>query len=241
MVNHCPVELQQKLGRWYGNGFYASLFDQKEDAVGSLDKPVVAFNLAGVKDDPILLPLTISEITYRVTRMFEDPNYRHVPKYLDIDEAHAPLKIDYFRDYVIRSIRTWGKWLAGISMWSQDPSEFLKIPDWSALRSAASTLFFMADPTLDVSLYRKTFNLSDGEISAIKELRPKREAYIVQRDIGVSKKILVEVEPEQHVISTSRPHEADLRRRLVDEYGIEEGIRRTIEELKLNQEERGIA
>jgi type IV secretion system protein VirB4 len=237
MVNHCPAELQQKLSRWYGDGFYASLFDQKEDAVGSLDKPVVAFNLAGVKDDPVLLPLTISEITYRVTRMFEDPNYRHVPKYLDIDEAHAPLKIDYFRDYVIRSIRTWGKWLAGIGMWSQDPSEFLKIPDWSALRSAASTLFFMADPTLDASLYKKTFKLSEGEIAAIKELRPKREAYIVQRDIGVSKKILVQVEPEQHVIATSRPHEANLRRSLIDKYGIEEGIQRTIEELNLNQQE----
>ncbi len=236
MVNHCPDELQQKLSRWYGKGFYASLFDQELDAVGSLDKPVVAFNLAGVKGDPVQLPLAISEITYRVTRLFEDPNYRHVPKYLDIDEAHEPLKIKYFRDYITRSIRTWGKWQAGIGLWSQDPSEFLNIPEWSVIRSAASTLFFMADPTLDSSLYKETFNLNAGEIEAIKELRPQKEAYVIQREIGVSKKIIVQVEPEQHVISTSKPWEADLREKLIARYGIEEGIQRAVKELNLNGE-----
>ncbi len=235
MVNHCPEELQRKLSRWHGEGIYAGLFDQEDDALGPIEKPVAAFNLAGVKDDPTLLPLTISEITYRVTRMFEDPDYRSVPKYLDIDEAHAPLKIDYFRDYIIRSVRTWGKWLGGIGLWSQDPGEFRKIPDWSALRSAASALFFMSDPTIDEKLYRDTFRLTDGEIEAIRELRPKKEAYIIQRDIGVSKTIIIEVEPEQHVISTSRPYEADLRQKMIDKYGIREGIQKTIEELKLNE------
>jgi type IV secretion system protein VirB4 len=89
MVNHCPAEFQQKLSRWTADGMHADLFDRKTDAVGSLDKPVVAFNLAGVKDDPVRFPLTMAEVFYRVTRMFEDPDYRNVPKYLDIDEAHA--------------------------------------------------------------------------------------------------------------------------------------------------------
>lgn len=236
VVNHCGEELRTKLDRWYGEGLHAALFDQEHDAMGSLDKPVVAFNLAGVKEDPVLLPLTISEITHRVQRIFENQRYRPVPKYLDIDEAHAPLKIAYFRDFVIKAIRTWGKWKAGIGLWSQDPSEFYKIPDWSAIRSAASTLFFMADPTLDADLYRNTFKLSEGEIAAIRELRPKREAYIVQREIGISKKVIVQVEPEQHIISTSDPFEADVREKFINQYGIEEGINRTIKELNLNDE-----
>jgi type IV secretion system protein VirB4 len=233
MVNHCPQELQQKLNRWYGKGMFASLFDQENDAIGSLDKPVVAFNLSGVKDDPTRLPLAMSEVTYRVTRMFEDPAFRHLPKYLDIDEAHALLGIRYMREYIIRSVRTWGKWKAGVGLWSQDPNEFRRIEDWTALRSAASTLFFMADPTADAALYRETFILTDGEIEAIRRLRPKKEAYIIQREIGVSKTVLVEVEPEQHVINTSRPDEAVLRDRLIAEHGIEEGIRKAVEALNL--------
>ncbi|KJS30747.1 MAG: hypothetical protein VR64_14535 [Desulfatitalea sp. BRH_c12] len=233
MVNHCPQELQQKLNRWYGKGMFASLFDQEQDAIGSLDKAVVAFNLAGVKDDPTRLPLAMSEITYRVTRMFEDPAHRNQPKYLDIDEAHALLGIRYMREYIIRSVRTWGKWKAGVGLWSQDPNEFRRIEDWTALRSAASTLFFMADPTADAALYRETFNLTDGEIEAIRRLRPKKEAYIIQREIGVSKTIIVDVEPEQYVISTSKPDEAVLRDRLIDEHGIEEGVLKTIEALDL--------
>ena len=233
MVNHCPQELQQKLNRWYGKGMFANLFDQEQDAIGSLNKGVVAFNLAGVKDDPTRLPLAMSEIAYRVTRMFEHPAYRHLPKYLDIDEAHALLGIRYMREYIIRSVRTWGKWKAGVGLWSQDPQEFRRIEDWSALRSAASTLFFMADPTANAELYRDTFNLTDGEIEAIRRLRPKKEAYIIQREIGVSKTVLVEVEPEQHVINTSRPDEAVLRDNLIAEHGIEEGIKKAVSALSL--------
>ena len=235
MVNHCPTEFQQKLSRWYGTGMHAALFDQETDAVGSLDRPVVAFNLAGVKDDPARFPLTMAEIFYRVTRMFEDPDYRTVPKYLDIDEAHALLRIPYVCDYIIRSVRTWGKWLAGIGLWTQDPNEFRKIEDWTALRSAASTFFFMPDPTADARLYKETFDLTDGEIEAIRSMRPKRDAYIIQRDIGVSKKIEVRVEPEQHVISTSRPYEADIRNKLIEKFGVEKGIEATVEELQLKE------
>lgn len=233
MIDHCPKELQNKLSRWRGKGMYASLFDQKTDAVGDLTKPVVVFNLAGLKEDRISLPLAMSEITYRVTRMFEDPEYRNVPKFLDIDEAHEMLKLKYMRDYLIRKIRTWGKHKAGIGLWSQDPHEFKRIEDWSALRSAASTLFFMADPNADTDLYKSTFKLTNGEIEAIRNLKPKKEAYIIQREISVSKTVIVDVEPEQHVINTSQPDETALRDKLIIEHGLKEGIKQTISALAL--------
>lgn len=235
MVRHCPQELQQKLSRWCGSGMYAPLFDQQHDAIGSLTKPVAVFNLAEIKNDPVCLPLTMTEIAYRVTKMFEDPEYRNVPKFLDIDEAHQWLKIESEAERFIKYVRTWGKHKGGIGLWSQDPSEFYAIAGWSAIRSAASTLFFMADPTAEKELYKETFNLTDGEVEAIRRLRPKKEAYIIQRELGVSKTVLVEVEPEQHVISTSKPDETYIRDRLIKEHDIEEGIRRTIEALNIDQ------
>jgi type IV secretion system protein VirB4 len=237
MISHCPSELSQKLNRWYGNGIYASLFDCENDAIGELNKKVVAFNLSEIKGDPVLLPLAMNEIAYRITRTFESPEYRSIPKFLDIDEAHAMLSIKSMRDYIIRNVRTWGKWMGGIGLWSQDPSEFVKIEDWTALRSAASTFIFMPDPTADKDLYKNAFGVTDGELEEIRSIKPKKEAYIIQRDIAVSKKIVVDVEPEQYCINTSRPDEATLRDQLVAKYGIEDGLQKTIEALNLREKE----
>lgn len=233
VANHCSKQLAQKMQRWVDEGMYAHLFDQPKDSMSSLDHPVAVFNLAGVKDDSAVLPLIMTEVFYRITRAFEDPDYRLMPKYLDIDEAHALLKIPYIAQYIVRSVRTWGKWRAGIGLWSQSPKEFLDLPDWSALRSAASGFFFMADPHMDQSLYQQTFGLTPGECEAIRNLVPKREAYIIQPELGVSKKVILEVEHEQYVLSTSSPHEAELRRRNIEHYGFVEGVQRTMRDLGL--------
>ncbi|NND65209.1 MAG: hypothetical protein HKM24_04500, partial [Gammaproteobacteria bacterium] len=206
---HCPRELQDKLGRWIEGGMYGHVFDQATDSIGSLTTPLAVFNLATVKDDPVVLPLVMADIFYRVTRAFEDPKLRLTPKYFDIDEAHALLSIPYIAKYIVRSVRTWAKFRAGIGLWTQSPTEFLRLEDWSALRSSASTFFFMADPNMDEDMYKEAFNISSGECDAVRKLIPRREAYIVQRELDISKKVILEVEPEQRVISTSQPRESE--------------------------------
>ncbi len=216
--------------------FTQALFGQDEDSIGTLDKRVAAFNLQGIKDDPILLPLAMYEIFFRTTKLFESPEHISVPKFLDIDEAHALLRIKFVCEYITRSVRTWGKWLGGISLCSQYPGEFLKIEDWPALRSAASAFIFMSDPLLNTNVYRDTFELTQGEMEAIKSLRPKREAYIIQREIGISKKLILEVEPEQYVISTSKPSETTLRSDMIKKYGFKKGIAETVKALENSKE-----
>jgi type IV secretion system protein VirB4 len=233
VMNHCSKEFQMKMKRWTDGGMYSHLFDSQKDAMGFKDQRAVAFNLQGVKEDKIALPLTMTEIFFRVLRIFESPDYRECQKYLDIDEAHILLKIPYALNTLIRAVRTWGKMQAGIGLWTQSPQEFFDIPDWPALRSAASTFFFMADPHMDQDLYQKTFPLTAGECDAIRNLIPKREAYIVQPELGVSKKVVLEVDGYQHIISTSNPREAQIRRRNVEELGVEAGYRKTAEELGL--------
>lgn len=244
VVQHCPESLRMKLSRWiHGesdehHGMYAQYFDSPRDTIGSINQRAVAYNLKAIKDDPILLPLVMAEIFFRVTRLFENPKYRHLAKYLDVDEAHVLLQIPYVQEYIIRNaVRTWGKYLAGVGLWSQSPLEFKDLKHWPAVRSAASTFFFMADPQMDVELYKETFQLTDGECDAIRTLTPKREAFIIQRDLGIAKKVILEVEPQQYVISTSKPSDAVIRRQNIDAYGFEEGIHRTIIDLGLEDED----
>lgn len=236
MIDSCASsDITTKLKRWVSGGMYSRLFGHETDAIGALAKKVAAYNLGTIKDDTVLLPLAMTEIFYRTTRLFENPEYRHLPKFLDVDEAHALLSISYCATYIVRSIRTWGKWLGGIGLWTQYAQEFRKIPDWGAIKSAASTMFFTADPTLDENLYKSTFDLTSGECEAIRNLRPKGEVYIIQKEIGVSKKLIVDVEPEQYVTVTSKPDETVLREQMIEKYGFQDGIQETIRLLNLNQ------
>lgn len=234
----CSSSVKRKLARWCGQGHFAPLFDQLKDAIGSIDKQVAVFNLAGIKNNTHLLPLAMSEIFFRVTRMFEDKNQIDVPKFLEVDEAHALLKFKYMCDYLIQSARTWGKWQGGIGLWSQAAKEFVKIEDWDVFRAQVTTFIFTADPALDTAQYRKIFDLTEGECEAIKKLRPKREAYIIQRDLGISKSFIIDVEPEQYVVNTSKPSERVLREKLIKQFGFEQGLQETIKALNLNQQER---
>lgn len=234
----CSSSVKNKLVRWCGEGPFAALFDQVNDAIGPIDKQVAIFNLEGIKNNKLLLPMAMSEIFFRVTRMFEDKNLIGVPKFLEVDEAHALLKFDYMCEYIINSARTWGKWQGGVGLWSQAANEFEKIKDWDVLKGQVTTFIFTADTKFENDKYRKLFDLTEGECEAIKRLRPKREAFIIQRELGISKSFIIEVEPEQYVINTSKPSERVLRERMIQKYGFEQGLQETIKALNLNQQER---
>ncbi len=238
MTQHCPKSVMQKLSRFIGTGHYASLFDSSADAIGKFDNLVGVFNLAGIKEDETAKKLVMSEISYRIFRLFENPAYRTVPKWLDLDEVHHLLENSYItNDLIVKRIRTWGKWLGGLGMWTQSGVELDKIPDWAAIRSATSSFIFTADPTIDKDAYKAIFNLRDGEIEAIKTLIPKREVYIVQPDLNISKRCTLDVEPEQYVLSTSKPVEARLRQMNVERYGFDEGIKKTCQQLNKDNDE----
>jgi type IV secretion system protein VirB4 len=246
LVSAMPKNLKQKFARWVRNdgtdmsteaGWYAHLFDAQTDAIGGLNKPIGVFNLQALKANSALLEPVQMDILYRITQIFEDPKIRHKPKMLDWDEVHHALKIPGFAEFIEVKARTWGKWFASLQMWTQSPQELLEAHGWEALRSAATTFLFMADSQMDLNVYRKAFPfLTDGELEAIKNLIPRSQAYIIQPELGVSKVIIIDVEPEQHVVNTSHPREAAIRDRLIQEHGFETGLKLAVEEIaKLKQ------
>lgn len=229
LVKHCPPPLRRKLARFVGAGPYAWLFDAPQDAIGAIDKRIAIYNLAGVNDDAVAKPLVMAEIAYRVLRFYENPEYRTRPKWLDVDECHHVLANPWLtRTLLLDRVRTWGKWLAGIGLWTQSGVELGNIENWEALRSAASTFIFTADPELNKDAYRAIFNMREGELETIRSLAPKKEFYLVQRDLNVSKKCVLAVEPEQYVLSTSNPVEQSLYFANVERLGFAAGLRETV-------------
>lgn len=232
-LDHCNSDVRAKLSKFYGDGMYSRLYDNERDAIGSLKKRFSVYNLMGVKNDSVSLPLTMSEIIYRVIATFENPKLRDHFKMLDIDEVHAALKIPGMAEFLINGVRTWGKWFAGVSLWTQSPIELGKIEEWPALRSAASTFWFMADGEMDRGVYRDVFNLSEGYLDAIESLKPKQQAFIYQPEIRVAKVVNLFAEPEQRVINTSVHGEAMTLQSNIDKYqdNIDRAIQQTIKDL----------
>jgi type IV secretion system protein VirB4 len=237
LIAHLPRETQDKFARWTAGGAYDGIFNAKIDGVGAFDKPLGVINLQAYRDNlRVLRPLFV-DLFFRVTRLFEAAEHRARPKQLDIDEAHHPLAIPSFRAFLLKKVRTWAKFDASITLWTQSPGDYLAIDGWDAVRSAASTFIFLADGQMDEELYQKAFRIGDGVCAAIRQLVPRREAFIVQPEIGVAKKVILRAEPEQRVINTSHPREAALRDQLIASHGVEEGLRRAVAALAQPQEE----
>ena len=237
LVKHCPKQIQHKLARFAGDGPYARLFDAKEDAIGAIDKKIAIYNLMGISDDVVAKPLVMAEIAYRVLRFYENPAYRTYPKWLDVDECHHILaNPELAKMLLLDRIRLWGKLSAGIGMWTQSGIELGGVENWEAIRSAASTFIFTSDPELNRDAYKSIFNMKDGEIEAVRGLIPKKEFYLIQRDLNVSKKCILSVEPEQYVLSTSRPAEQSLYFANVERFGFAAGVRKTMAALDLKGE-----
>ncbi|MBS1017110.1 Type IV secretion [Acetobacter persici] len=242
MIGHLPLGVREKFQRWNEGGVYSGIFDVSVDGIGSSNKKIGVINLNKFAETPKIVKPVLLDLFYRVTTLFQDPNLRGVPKQLDVDEAHLPLSVPGFAERITTKARTWRKHLAGITMWSQGAREFASIPDWSVLRGAATQFIFMADPKMDETEYQSAFKITPGVTEMIRKLAPKKEAVIVQPDLGVAKKVRLIVEPEQYVINTSHPLQALERDRLMQKFGPKEGLRIATEryrsgKLGLNTEE----
>ncbi len=230
-IEHLPKELQKKFERWGDGGTYSGVLNATKDSIGNFSKKIGVFNLQAYRDDRrVLLPL-LEEIFFRITREFENSKNKIFPKLIEIDECHHALSLPIIREFLIMKMRTFGKYGAGITMWTQSPSDYLNTPDWDAIKSSASTYIFLADGKMNEDLYKETFDLTQGQIDSIKALVPRKEAFIVQPSAGISKTIILNVEPIQHIINTSNPREATIRDNLIEEYGVKEGMRRAISEI----------
>jgi type IV secretion system protein VirB4 len=234
LIGLCHEDLELKFKPFLSSmeGEFARFVDAENESLINRDTKFSAFNLRAIKNNPDLFGLVMSEIIFRCLRMFEAPENRGFPKALDIDEAHVPLKMPNFVEFLDTWSRTMGKYYGSISMWTQGVKELSTLDNWDVLKGACTTFLFFADNEMNKSLYKKTFDLSDGEVEAIANLIPLKEFYIIQRGKGVSKKLSLEVPPLQMAINTSKPDEVMMRKEYIERLGSEQGYQSFAERLK---------
>ena len=237
MLAHCSTTIKNKLARFQRGNVYGHLFDNDVDAIGYLDKPFSVYNTEGVKDNPDLAQLVNTEIFFRSVRLFENPTYREVPKFLEVDECQYVLSQRGAADFLIAKARTWFKHGGGMGFWTQSPKHYSDLAEWGTLRSAATTFVFMPDMAMEADEYQIAFPfLTKDDCDIIGNLKRNQQAYIKQPAIGVSKVVNLYVEAEQYVIATSRPHESALAQRILkQEPDVDIAISRIVNELNMEE------
>lgn len=235
---HLPPELKRKFDRWVGTGPYANMFDNVMDDLGTEGKKIGIYNLSGLKDIPELAALAQREIFYRTTKLFENPDIVDVVKQVTIDECQYFLQVPGAAKFLEAKVRTWNKFNAGISLWTQSPDHYQNIPDWKMLRSSATAFVFGAEPKMDKKLaesYMEVYGCTKGIVEGIESLQPRKELFIWQPESDVAKVICLNADKEQTVISTSRPKEAAVIKQLLAKYPNDplRAIDEAVKELKL--------
>jgi type IV secretion system protein VirB4 len=233
---------RDKLANWLrapdvrDNGFYADLFDNREDGPGLITRSLTVYNLMAYKDDPIAYRVILAAMFYRIRLAFESREFLDRRKHLYVDEGHSWLELPEARRFIAKGKRTGRKSRFGMTIATQSADDFANIAEWDALRSALATIIIFPDQRANLQIYRDTFGLSEGEAEVIHKMEPHKEFLLIQRDIGLSQVAIHEVEPGAEVIYTSTPEEAIRRDAVLADnlarFDIDEAMSRTYDAMK---------
>ncbi len=201
------TKMAESLGQWCGSGQYGGLYDGASKV--DFDKPFTVFDLALVKDNPDIAPLTIMSIMSNVYRMAA--KYINQPKILLMDEAWMLMKDPVTAKFVEECFRTFRKLNVAVIAISQGIDEWLT-EGASRILGNVNTFYLLgqtnataADKLADV------LQLNDQERTIIKRLKTVKGQYsqALFRQTGSSSTfstvVLNRPTPLQYAIMTTNP------------------------------------
>jgi type IV secretion system protein TrbE len=219
-------ELRDRLYRWTRAGQYGFLFDNQEDTLSF--KSFQTFNFRGWSDSPELLEPLLFYILHRASREICDPRRLATFKAFLMDEAWLFMRNEVIRDYIVQAQKMWRKHKAAMILATQSMKELQESRMLQIVSESCPTKIFLANPEMDVALYREAFHLNDTKIDLIARLIPPGQMVICQPQL--TKKARLEVDSITHWMAVNSAGENLLRQEYFLRYGIAEGLRRLADE-----------
>lgn len=219
-------ELKDRLYRWTRAGQYGFLFDNPDDTLTF--RRFQTFNFAGWGDAPALLEPLLFYILHRASQEICDPRQLATFKAFLMDEAWLFMRNEVIRDYIVQAQKTWRKHKAAMILATQSIKELQESAMLHIVAESCPTKIFLANPEMDVDLYRQAFHLNDTKIDLIGSLIPPGQMVICQPQL--SKKARLEVDSVAHWMAANSANENLMRREYFARYGVPEGLRRLADE-----------
>ncbi len=158
--------LLNKLRSFYGNGLYADYF-RKTDNTDSFDKRFYVVDFEGIKDDPVLLSLTVASAFEQVRQVKLRPENERRQVIAVLDEiAELGRSCPLISDYFVSKAETSRKdafWIWGAT---NRPTNFFEVPVCKALLSVVTHLYVLPMSPKNVEQLAsetKILNIADVE------------------------------------------------------------------------------
>lgn len=179
--------LLNKLRSFYGDGLYADYF-RKTDNTDSFDKKFYVVDFEGIKDDPVLLSLTVASAFEQVRQVklrAENQNRQVIAVLDEIAELgrSCPIISDYFISKAETS-RKDGFWIWGAT---NRPTNFFEVPVCKALLSVVTHIYVLPMSPKNVEqLASETKILNVADVENILSLKIEKgqfgEFYYISTD-----------------------------------------------------------
>ncbi len=216
-----PRHLDRYLSKWTGTGIYAAVFDNVHDEL-ELGR-IQCFDFQGIteQDADLVEPLMVW-LLRRVNAVLYNPANWGVPKHVVIEELFASMKNKKLLESALTSIKTVGKNLGGVTLIGQSAKDLGANAD--SIVNSCSSFLFLPDATFNRELYEGLFKLSEQQLDLFESLQ-QREALYVRRD-GLTKVITLNLDKRSYAKFSTKPKDRSRRAKLVEKYGLAEGIER---------------
>ena len=220
-----PKKLDRYLSKWVGAGIYSRIFDNVEDTL-SLAR-LQCFDFQGVNNRQyadLIEPLMVW-LLRRIDQVLYDPANLGVPKHILIEEIFSSMKNKQLLEAALASIKTVRKNLGGVTLIGQSANDLGEHAD--SIVNSCTSFLFLPDATFNRKHYGELFKLTDQQLNLFESLR-EREGLYVRRD-GLTKVVTLNLDKRSYAKFSTRPKDKVRRAKLVQKYGLTEGIERFAE------------
>ena len=217
-----PKKLDRYLSKWVGKGIYSAVFDNVEDRL-SLSR-LQCFDFQGVNNEQyadLIEPLMVW-LLRRINDVLYNPANLGVPKHILIEEIFSSMKNKQLLDAALASIKTVRKNLGGVTMIGQSADDLGANAD--TIVNSCTSFLFLKDTTFNRKRYAELFKMNEQQIALFESLQD-REGLYIRRD-GLTKVVALNLDSRSYATFSTKPKDRVRRAKLIERYGLSEGIAR---------------
>jgi type IV secretion system protein VirB4 len=158
----------------------------------------------------------------RIDDVLYDPKNLGFPKHILIEEIFSSMKNKQLLEAALGKIKTVRKNLGGVTLIGQSANDLGENAD--IIVNSCTSFLFLPDATFNRDYYRTLFKLNDQQLSLFESLR-EREGLYIRRD-GITKVVTLNLDKKSYAKFSTKPKDRVRRAKLVEKYGLAEGIER---------------
>jgi len=205
-----------------GKGIYNAVFDNVEDSLSLSRLQCFDFQGVNTKQYADLIEPLMVWLLRRIDDVLYDPVNLGVPKHILIEEIFSSMKNKQLLEGALASIKTVRKNLGGVTLIGQSADDLGENAD--SIVNSCTSFLFLPDATFNRARYGELFKMTDQQLNLFESLR-EREGLYMRRD-GLTKVISLNLDSRSYAKFSTKPKDRVRRAKLVDKYGIHEGIER---------------